>query len=79
MVVETRLFYKPGVSINGYPMLIPGDGDGTVNKRSLEACTYWKGKQKQKIYHQPFPRVNHMKILSNKDVLEYIHTVLNFN
>ncbi|KAJ8686526.1 hypothetical protein QAD02_022320 [Eretmocerus hayati] len=73
-----RLFYKPGVAIDGYPQLIPGDGDGTVNLRSLEGCTKWSGKQKQKIYHQPFSGVDHMKILSDQNILQYIYSVLRF-
>ncbi|XP_031846940.1 lysosomal phospholipase A and acyltransferase [Nomia melanderi] len=71
-----RLYYKPGVSIEGTPQLLPGDGDGTVNLRSLEACKQWQGKQKQKIYSQVFPGVNHMDILRNPNVLSYIKTVL---
>nr|XP_012151510.1 PREDICTED: group XV phospholipase A2-like isoform X2 [Megachile rotundata] len=50
-----KLYYKPGTSIEGTPQLIPGDGDGTVNLRSLEGCKHWQGQQKQKIYSQPFP------------------------
>ncbi|XP_012283665.1 group XV phospholipase A2 [Orussus abietinus] len=71
-----KLYYKPGTSVNDYPQLIPGDGDGTVNLRSLEGCRYWQGKQKQKIYHQPFPKVNHMDVLRNPVVLDYIKAVL---
>ncbi|KZC12915.1 PREDICTED: group XV phospholipase A2-like [Dufourea novaeangliae] len=71
-----RLYYKPGVSIEGTPQLIPGDGDGTVNIRSLEACKHWQGKQKHKIYSQAFSGVNHMDILRNTNVLTYIETVL---
>ncbi|XP_024935900.1 group XV phospholipase A2 isoform X2 [Cephus cinctus] len=37
-----RLYYKPGTSVDGYPQLIPGDGDGTVNLRSLEGCLHWQ-------------------------------------
>ncbi|KAL7307235.1 hypothetical protein TKK_0000957 [Trichogramma kaykai] len=74
-----KLYYKPGITIDGYPQLIPGNGDGTVNIRSLEGCMHWTDKQKQKIYHQPFPGVNHMQILSDKKVLDYIKNVLNFS
>lgn len=70
------MYYKPGVTIDGYPQLINGQGDGTVNKRSLEGCLYWQDKQKQKIYHQPFSRTNHMEILRSPGVLEYIKTVM---
>ncbi|XP_077275869.1 lysosomal phospholipase A and acyltransferase isoform X1 [Temnothorax americanus] len=71
-----KLYYKPGTSVNGYPELIFGDGDGTVNIRSLEACTRWQKSQKQKIYNQGFPGVDHTEILRNPDILAYVKTVL---
>ncbi|KAL6266778.1 hypothetical protein P5V15_003612 [Pogonomyrmex californicus] len=71
-----KLYYKPGTTVNGYPQLIFGDGDGTVNIRSLEACTHWQKSQKQKIYNQGFPGVDHTEILRNRDILAYIKTVL---
>lgn len=71
-----KLYYKPGTSVGDTPQLIPGDGDGTVNLRSLEGCKYWQGKQKQKVYSQTFPGVDHMNILRNINVLNYIKTVL---
>ncbi|XP_063993799.1 phospholipase A2 group XV-like [Diachasmimorpha longicaudata] len=73
-----RLYYKPGASLDSRPQLINGDGDGTVNARSLEGCLHWKDKQKAKVYHQAFPNVNHMQILSSPAVLNYIKTVLTF-
>ncbi|XP_046822523.1 phospholipase A2 group XV-like isoform X1 [Vespa crabro] len=71
-----RLYYKPGTSIDGRPQLITGDGDGTVNLRSLEGCLHWQTKQKQKVYYQAFPGINHMTILKHAGVLEYIKSVL---
>jgi lysophospholipase III len=41
------LIYKDDVT--GNPDLVMGDGDGSVNIRSLEGCTYWRGLQKQPI------------------------------
>ncbi|XP_015921524.1 lysosomal phospholipase A and acyltransferase [Parasteatoda tepidariorum] len=58
------------------PKLIYGDGDGTVNVRSLEACLLWQGKQKQKIYHTPLNNVDHMGILADLHVLDYIKHVI---
>lgn len=65
-----RLFYKD--NFQSYPVLIPGDGDGTVNLRSLEGCLHWKNLQKQKIYHTSFSKADHTGILRNNDVLNYI-------
>ncbi|XP_072751668.1 lysosomal phospholipase A and acyltransferase [Anoplolepis gracilipes] len=71
-----KLYYKPGTAIDGYPQLVFGDGDGTVNIRSLEACVHWQKSQKQKIYYQGFSKVDHTNILKNHDILAYIKTVL---
>lgn len=70
-----RLYYK-GTDISGYPQLISGDGDGTVNIRSLEACMHWQKSQKQKVYHQGFPGVDHTEILRNRDILAHINSIL---
>lgn len=72
----SRLFYKPGVFLDGTPTLIYGDGDGTVNRRSLEACLQWKGRQKQKIYTKPLPKIDHMTILRDKQTLSYINDLI---
>lgn len=59
------------------PTISYGDGDGTVNSRSLQGCLMWQGKQKSKVYYQQFKNVDHMGILTNKQALNYIKTVLN--
>ena len=41
-----------------------GDGDGTVNVRSLSACSKWATEQKQAVYIRPFPTRDHMAVLS---------------
>lgn len=53
-----------------------GDGDGTVNRRSLEACKLWSGKQKQKVFPVPLPNIDHMMILADSQVIKYIVDVL---
>ncbi|KAL1378784.1 hypothetical protein pipiens_000529, partial [Culex pipiens pipiens] len=55
-----------------------GDGDGTVNRRSLEACQYWNGQQKQPVHLQEFPGADHMQILANLAVMDRIVKVLLF-
>lgn len=62
--------------LDEYPKLVLGDGDGTVNSRSLEGCLHWQGKQKQKIYHEEFAAVDHMSILRDDNILSYISNVL---
>ncbi|KAK2193876.1 hypothetical protein NP493_5g17110 [Ridgeia piscesae] len=58
------------------PGVVWGDGDGTVNIRSLHGCLRWQGKQKQKITHKEFAKVDHLGILNNKDVNNYIKTIV---
>ena len=48
------------------PYEIPGNGDGTVNIRSLEGWRRWVGKQKQFVNGTGRPGVNHMTILTDK-------------
>lgn len=58
------------------PDVVWGDGDGTVNIRSLYGCLRWQGKQKQKIYHKEFKNVGHLSMLDDKDVNNYIKTIV---
>ncbi|XP_012266700.1 phospholipase A2 group XV-like [Athalia rosae] len=62
--------------LEDYPKLVLGDGDGTVNARSLKGCLYWQSDHHPKIYHQEFPGVDHMRILKSDDILNYISNVL---
>ncbi|XP_054719504.1 phospholipase A2 group XV-like [Uloborus diversus] len=70
-----RLFF-PAKKFPDEPTIVYGNGDGTVNVRSLEACLRWQGQQKQKIYHLPLNNVDHMNILSDINVLEHIKRVV---
>ncbi|XP_021917682.1 group XV phospholipase A2-like isoform X1 [Zootermopsis nevadensis] len=69
-----RLVYKPGTFPDGYPGFLYGDGDGTVNKRSLEGCLNWK--QKEKVYHQTFSSLDHTGILHDERVLSYLQSIV---
>lgn len=71
-----RLYYKSGSWLDGYPTLIYGDGDGTVNRRSLEGCIHWKSLQKQKVFTKELPLVDHLQILHDKDTLTYISDLI---
>lgn len=72
-----KLYYKPGTWLDGYPTLIYGDGDGTVNLRSLEGCKHWQSLQKQKIFYKELPKVDHLQILTDKTVQAYIAGLFN--
>lgn len=72
-----KLVYKPGSFLDDTPTLVYGNGDGTVNLRSLEGCLHWKGIQKQKIFHQTLKNVDHMDILRNIQTLNYISNLIN--
>ena len=58
------------------PDVVWGDGDGTVNIRSLNGCLRWQGKQKQKVYHKEFKNVDHLGMLNNVDINSYIKTIV---
>ncbi|XP_064640579.1 phospholipase A2 group XV-like [Lineus longissimus] len=68
--------YTKGMFPDTQPYTINEDGDGTVNMRSLLACLLWKGKQKQPTYHKVIEGTEHLAILDNLEVLDYLHKVL---
>ncbi|XP_074644583.1 lysosomal phospholipase A and acyltransferase-like [Tubulanus polymorphus] len=68
--------YTTGMWPDKQPYMIPDDGDGTVNMRSLLGCLLWRGKQKYPVYHQVFPNAEHMKMLKVPAIIAYIKKVL---
>jgi len=58
------------------PVVISGDGDGTVNRRSAEGCLRWVGNQEQPVQHTIFKQTTHMSILSDEAPLQYIREVI---
>ncbi|XP_055600411.1 phospholipase A2 group XV-like [Uranotaenia lowii] len=58
--------------MSGTPTLVYGEGDGTVNLRSLEACKHWIGQQKQPVYVREYPGNDHLGILADLKVLDDI-------
>lgn len=67
-----RLLYEKSGGLDGTPKLENGDGDGTVNYRSLAACKQWSGLQSAQIHTMELDNVDHMGVLSNSRVLKYI-------
>lgn len=59
--------------------MVTGDGDGTVNARSLKSCEKWAGtkaQNKREIHSIELPMADHMGVLSDKRVIEYVLKVL---
>lgn len=77
MFLLHRLNYKGDFKTT--PTLVTGDGDGTVNARSLKSCEQWSGTKAQRektIHSVELPGADHMGILSDKRVLKYVLDVL---
>lgn len=86
--VETHCLFGTGVatleqlSFNGADLKsesksLFGDGDGTVNERSLRGCAKWSLMQTQGVVVKRLANVEHYYgILKNKDVIQYIVSIL---
>ncbi|XP_055341491.1 phospholipase A2 group XV-like [Paramacrobiotus metropolitanus] len=68
--------YKEGGFPKKIPMVISEDGDGTVNRRSLDGCERWKGKQRDEVVTKTFPGAGHRQMTRDKQVLDYIREIL---
>ncbi|XP_023240594.1 group XV phospholipase A2-like isoform X1 [Centruroides sculpturatus] len=67
----SQFYYKDMDSFpNSYPELEYGDGDGTVNVRSLRGCLRWTN-----IFYREYKSIDHMKILQHPPVLDYIRNL----
>ncbi|CAF3596352.1 unnamed protein product [Adineta steineri] len=58
------------------PVVLPDNGDGTVNIRSLLGFKKWEGKQKQDIHSTELPGVEHLAILRHPMTINYVIQVL---
>jgi lysophospholipase III len=54
------------------PSVVYGDGDGTVNLRSLQGWKRWVGKQPYPISYKEFSGVEHVATLRYQPVIDYI-------
>ncbi|XP_041375530.1 phospholipase A2 group XV-like [Gigantopelta aegis] len=68
------LNYSEGQWPDSQPTVVPDNGDGTVNIRSLQGCLAWQ--KSQKVVHKVFNKVEHTEILMDKDVIDYLKTIL---
>jgi lysophospholipase-3 len=83
--VETHCLYGVGVKTperfffkrqsdfpDKQPSVVYGDGDGTVNLISMLGFRQWRNDSSNKIYFKEIPGAEHLEILGNKKVLNYI-------
>ena len=70
------LIFGEGEFPDTQPHVVYGDGDGTVNRRSLEACSKWSQRQPYNVTLKQYPSVDHNGILSDENALSYIKTLL---
>ena len=59
-----------------FPKTIFGDGDGTVNIRSLQACQKFVGKQQQQVVIKSFSKAEHMGMIGDARVIEYVKNLI---
>lgn len=72
-----RLVYGPGEFPGSDPgNILKGDGDGTVNTRSLIGCTRWADQQSQPVHHKVLPGVDHMAILRDAEPAQLVATLV---
>ncbi|XP_069697972.1 lysosomal phospholipase A and acyltransferase-like isoform X2 [Periplaneta americana] len=58
------------------PSIVYGDGDGSVNKRSLEGCLKWRGQQKEKVHYLTFNKTSHFSVITDDRIITYLKKVL---
>ncbi|VDD96086.1 unnamed protein product [Enterobius vermicularis] len=72
-----RFFWAKGYFPDYQPSTIYGDGDGTVNRRSLEACAKWMGNNGDKnVTLYPIQGADHMGIMENSQAIDIIKKVV---
>ena len=59
-----------------FPHTLFGDGDGTVNIRSLQACHSFVGKQRQPVVIKSFSNAEHMGIIGDERLIEYVKNLI---
>lgn len=53
-----------------------GNGDGTVNIRSLKSCSLWSDKQSQPVILKAFDGLDHIEIVMKQEVLKSIEELV---
>ncbi|EDO33966.1 predicted protein [Nematostella vectensis] len=73
---EESYTYGKGEFPDEQPTIRNGDGDGTVNARSLRACATWVNRQGYDVVVKDYAGVNHNGILSDAKAQAYIKSIV---
>lgn len=73
--IET-LRYADAALFPDLPELVYGDGDGTVNKVSNEACLRWAQDNNHKFIHKRVEGVGHIDLVKHDNVTDYIRDTI---
>merc|ERR1712176_165613 len=71
-----KLIYDNGIFPGVVPTEVWGDGDGTVNTRSLEACKKWRTEQRDHVYHHVLKGASHMGMLREEKHISFISNIV---
>jgi lysophospholipase-3 len=69
---DSFLYIKQNDFPDVQPNVVYGDGDGTVNLRSLMGYRRWIGRQSKPIFYKEFAGVEHVATLRYQPVVDYI-------
>ena len=75
---NSRIVYSSNFSANAKATLVKGEGDGTVNKRSLAACTKWQKEMsgRHTFQYHTFNNTDHLQILKEESPSEYVKDLI---
>jgi lysophospholipase-3 len=73
------LNYKKSDDFSVDPEVVYGEGDGTVNLKSLTGCTYWRKFQKKPIVTYEVKDAEHLALLGHPLAVDYVVKVLTEN
>ena len=74
---ESFVYKKQKDFPDAQPAVVYGDGDGTVNLRSLLGYKLWIGQQTKPIHVKEVPGAEHVQTLKNQAVVDYILQLFN--
>lgn len=76
MSTPSKFVYHLNKFPDEQPETIMGDGDGSVNIRSLQGCLRWVDQQKEPVVWKAFPNEEHVEMLRNAEVIDYIKRIV---